>query len=395
MSWTNPGLLRPQQSPGMSPEPQKGQLYGEVTHLIVFVVPDLPEIVHAFAVLAQECPTLLPRAVKVGWDLVLPIARVRDARRVLAGDVGEVVDPGRDRQAVLRGDVAILHDLQPAPRSHGRKFLQHPPVPAVDVHLGHRDVAPGLPAGPLGGAVHPLPTDVAEAQDAADHVHQPPDPLDALAGPQVLDDDAAPEGHEADLGAAAVLRLVAPLDLRDEVHGVPDRRRVRRGPDLGSHRQLLRSGQRAPEVAAQETAKHSQEDDASEVPVLRLLVPSIEFGIVQPERQGGMPGVARERVEESRARRQLPHKFPLERDCLSQLGRLVQDLLAHPLKLQAGEVPNLCDLALGQVFLNGCKLPHVKPKRQHAILIQPGERQLGWSDQINVNLAVQPEAINL
>mmetsp|Transcript_35298 Transcript_35298/g.112304 ORF Transcript_35298/g.112304 Transcript_35298/m.112304 type:complete len:206 (-) Transcript_35298:660-1277(-) len=191
--------------------------------------------------------------------------------------------------------------------------------------------------------------------------------------------------------------MVFALCLLDEVRCIDQRRCTRRGRlwrEAWTERVLLGLGL-ALEVAAQEAREHAQQHDAREVAVLRLLVPAIELGVVQPEGQGRVPGVPRKRVEEPGALRQLLHELPLERHGLPQLHGLVQDLLAHALELQPREVPDLRDLVLGEVLLDGRKLPHHEAEVQHPVLVHLGQCELRWRHQVDFDLAVEPQAIHL
>mmetsp|Transcript_32090 Transcript_32090/g.92086 ORF Transcript_32090/g.92086 Transcript_32090/m.92086 type:complete len:389 (-) Transcript_32090:689-1855(-) len=381
-------------------------LNGKVRGLVILVVPDLPEVVQHLAVLAGERPSLCGAVpilrlnpAEVRLDLVLHVARVRHACQVLARNVWEIVDARWHLQAILFEDVAVLDDLERAPRGHGGELLERLAVPAADVHVRHGDEAPGN-VRVAGGAVDALPAHVVEAQDGPHHVHEAPNLLDGLALGKVLDDHAVLQGHEANLIAAAILRLVFPCNLLDEVRRCNHRRlpRVERLPPFvglwarwvnvqvrqGRERRFhLRS-----EIFAQEAPEHAQQNDASEVAVLRLLVPPVQLGVVQPEGQGGVACIPRQRVEEPRPRRQHVDKLALERHGPAQLQRLLQDLLAHALELQPREVPDLCHLVLSKVLLDRRELPDSETEGYHPVLVHLGQGKLCRRHQVDYDLVI-------
>mmetsp|Transcript_67600 Transcript_67600/g.198513 ORF Transcript_67600/g.198513 Transcript_67600/m.198513 type:complete len:328 (+) Transcript_67600:945-1928(+) len=108
-----------------------------------------------------------------------------------------------------------------------------------------------------------------------------------------------------------------------------------------------------------------------------------------------MPRVARERVEELRALRQVRDELTLEGHGSSQLHLLVEHLVSHALQLEPGEIPELRHLGLLEVLLDGRELPDVEAGLDHLLLVVLGERELRRRHEVHVDRAVEPEAVRL
>mmetsp|Transcript_43578 Transcript_43578/g.123316 ORF Transcript_43578/g.123316 Transcript_43578/m.123316 type:complete len:542 (+) Transcript_43578:215-1840(+) len=332
-----------------------------------------------------------------GRDLVLIVGRVRDARHVLARYVLEVVDPRRHLQLELARDAALPYHLDGAARRHRGELLQGLPVPLANVEVRHGD-EPAEVARLHRRLVDTLPADVGEAEDRAHHVHDAPDLLGALPLREVPDHHAAGDRHQPDLLAAALRRVGHDRHLLDEVPGDLDGE-LAAGAAAAGHPWARRVRRVvvviALEIVAEEAAEHAQQDDSCEVPVLRLLVPAVEVGVVQPEGQRGVPGVARERVEELGLRRQPGDEVPLHRHGLAQLRGLGQHLVPHPLELEPREVPQLRHLLLREVLLDGRELPDPEARRDHPVLVHLRQGQLRGGHEVHLDLPVQLEPVDL
>mmetsp|Transcript_19693 Transcript_19693/g.52591 ORF Transcript_19693/g.52591 Transcript_19693/m.52591 type:complete len:219 (-) Transcript_19693:1300-1956(-) len=175
-----------------------------------FVLPNLRKSVKLLTKFAREdfgrkSVVSVPRlsSNKIGRHLMLIVSRMRDARLVLARDVGQIVDPRRHPQLETSLYHALAHNVENAARHHRSEFLHWKSVPIDGVVIGDRDVA-SRERRVLLATAQPHVPHVVETDDGAYHAHQRPNLLMTLALRDAIDDNTTV--HVCEMHLAAVLQ---------------------------------------------------------------------------------------------------------------------------------------------------------------------------------------------
>jgi hypothetical protein len=130
-------------------------------------------------------------------------------------------------------------------------------------------------------------------------------------------------------------------------------------------------------------------------PVHGLPVPVVQLRLVQEVGDDGVLGVPGQRVVEPGARGDLAHELLAEGDRGAQLELLVADLVAHPLKLQPREVPELRHVGLLQIILDAGVLHDLEAVLDHAPDVFLRHGNLVGGDEVNLDLLEDLETVHL
>lgn len=119
-----------------------------------------------------------------------------------------------------------------------------------------------------------------------------------------------------------------------------------------------------------DAVEQGEEDDPHVVAVRGLPVPHVVLAVIKPERQDRVVRVPGQWVVELATWReslQLLQDVKAHSHSATQRVHPARELVAHPLELQPREVPDLRDLSLVQVLINGLEEAHLEAVLFHHV----------------------------